>query len=79
MNNNYLKVVDSDIDGGSGEGAMIACADWISWVNGFKPRFFPDLRSRMPLGMNVDFTIISSEAINAMRNRVLQGKRCFCK
>lgn len=78
--NVYLKVVDRDpSDDGSGTGNIIAWADWMLPEDESAPKSSGALRGRPPPGVNLQFCGMVSDAVRAMRTRVLQGKKCYGK
>ncbi len=75
----YLKVVDQDPNDGSGTGTMIAWADWMLPEDESAPKSNGALPGRPPPGINGRFCGMAGGAIEDMRTKVLQGKKCYSK
>ena len=56
---------------------MIAWADWELPENDSAPKSSGGLRGQPPYGYNYRFCGLACDAVEAMRTKVLQGKKCY--
>ena len=78
--NVYLKVADEAQKAGDSQAAdMIAWADWIIPQDPKAPKPSGAMPGTAPDGLNMDFCRMANKEIQAMRERVLGGKRCYSK
>ncbi len=75
----YLKVVDQDPNDASGTGTMIAWAGWMLSEDESAPKSNGALPGPPPPGINLLFCSMACRAIEDMRTKVLQGKKCYSK
>ena len=71
----YLKMVDEDADG-TDEGRLIAFATWKLLE---APKTSDSDKGTPPPGMNHSLTTMIDDNLGEMRNRVSQGRECFCE
>lgn len=75
----YLKVVAQHANDNTEEGEMISFAVWELPDDDMAPKDSGGIRARPPPGINRAFQRMICNELENMRNRVVNGRKCFCK
>lgn len=74
----YLKVVEPHANG-TEDGEMISFASWELPDDSSAPKTSGGIKGIPPPGMNRAFINVAGFLMEEMRDRVLNGRRCFCE